>query len=56
MYILCEIVATDMSSDIYEGSFANQNVYYNLLMQTRGIHEAESLIEKTVFILPLQPQ
>lgn len=47
MSILSEIVATDMSSNIYEGSLAKQNVYYNQEMQTRGIFEAGYLIEES---------
>ena len=47
MLILNEIVATDMSRNSYEGSFAKQNVYYNQVMQTRGTFEAGYLIEES---------
>lgn len=53
MSILCETVATDMSSNIYEGRFAKQNIYCNLMMQTRGNREAGYLIEESEFLLSI---
>lgn len=44
-----------MSSNIYEGSFAKQNVYYSQVMKTRGIHGAGYLIEESEFVFFLPP-
>ena len=37
MSVLSEMVATERSSNIYEGSLVKQNVYYNQMMKTRRI-------------------
>jgi hypothetical protein len=47
MSILSEILATDLSSNIYEGSFARQNVYHNQVIEARGICEAGYMIEES---------